>query len=1105
MSITSASQKYTSSTLAGPTALTEAASVMMVQARLLQTIELASVPQIQQLFMSATNAVLEASAMIATFPLELQATLVNEEAVAGEDNASTIVTATPNQIGILTHHNKELHNLLQTFQHDVTTVRDQRNALQDTVNQLIEHLFKLIEDIANQRIQFNTQLNSKTAEATAANTALVERTRALQEQIERAEQHNETALNNCRAEHQVVAERFHQEITRLLQRSERLQSEHVKTMVALTEHQTISQSAQDSLACTLQAEHEIRDQLTKSIDHYRVAQEEALSRITEAQHIKNFMEIKLVQETARANAAEDRLTAEIATRASLEERLQSLQYRYEVLLRDTLPPLSTHTSRMDRDQPSPINSENLSINPAHQEAQVPLPTYDFVPPRTQRSPAPTQNTPPPQNSGSSPGLALSPNLSPDPSSPSPASSPVLAPPVLALHTVSRIKEVKCEMFTGKDKYPGLGGGFDLFMRKFKQAILSESRRNNSTYTDELRETFLVTFLDGAASDFYFQFLDEFIDSHNRNPSYQEVQAALREEFRCKLSQSRLSDYLNKPKKPEQTWHGYYAYLRHVGKEMGGDQNALILEAFCKNASTDPGIQLQLASVIDYNATNINDEINKAFTLLTKLLGDGRKSSSHSQRSSNAKANINRASAASVTASTQVSAKPKLPQYSSTSRSRPKDGIKPCWVCKTTEHKTFDCPVIPDAQRRVGQASVATAVSPTDHAAESYVVEGADDTIIDSTGECFFLGSAEECIDHGSPLDSPTPNAFIGADACIVLQSRDAKLPTSTKWLIDSGATHHFTNNAAAIITPTPSFLRVRVANGSVLQAVSKGSVLLKTITNGTVTRFVLTDVHYVPAMPRNLLSVSKLIDQDFVVSFSRHCTLSTDDRIIARAPRELRLWSLSTISDTADEAAAFLARIESSTLRKWHERLGHLNYQNVVRMADKWLAAGIKLTNRTMPFCLQCAEAKQTRNRQGKQDTSRSAPTDEVGAVIGLDLKINISSVDRKGHKHVLTIVDYASGYNYVYLLKTKNEAFDKFVNFHANFQRQFDVRVKCIRSDPGGEFVNDKMRQYLQRHGILHQTTETDTSVQNGKAERFHRTLFNTTRAMLWSSGMQT
>ena len=52
---------------------------------------------------------------------------------------------------------------------------------------------------------------------------------------------------------------------------------------------------------------------------------------------------------------------------------------------------------------------------------------------------------------------------------------------------------------------------------------------------------------------------------------------------------------------------------------------------------------------------------------------------------------------------------------------------------------------------------------------------------------------------------------------------------------------------------------------------------------------------------------------------------------------------------------------------------------------------------------------------------------------------------------------------------------------------------------------MNDKITQYLQLHGIVHQTTEKETSVQNGKVKRFHRTLFNTTRAMIWSSGMQT
>ena len=124
MSITSTSSKDNLLALATPTALTEAASLMMFQARLLYDVELSSVPQIRQLLMDTTNAVIEASAMIATFPLEVQASLANDNAASGEDSASTIVTATPSQVGLLTHHNQELHHLLQSVYNEVTTVRN---------------------------------------------------------------------------------------------------------------------------------------------------------------------------------------------------------------------------------------------------------------------------------------------------------------------------------------------------------------------------------------------------------------------------------------------------------------------------------------------------------------------------------------------------------------------------------------------------------------------------------------------------------------------------------------------------------------------------------------------------------------------------------------------------------------------------------------------------------------------------------------------------------------------------------------------------------------------------------------------------------------------
>ena len=41
------------------------------------------------------------------------------------------------------------------------------------------------------------------------------------------------AINNYRAEHQVDVERLHQDITRLTQRNDRLQAEHINTVVAL--------------------------------------------------------------------------------------------------------------------------------------------------------------------------------------------------------------------------------------------------------------------------------------------------------------------------------------------------------------------------------------------------------------------------------------------------------------------------------------------------------------------------------------------------------------------------------------------------------------------------------------------------------------------------------------------------------------------------------------------------------------------------------------------------------------------------------------------------------------------------------------------------------
>ena len=100
-------------------------------------------------------------------------------------------------------------------------------------------------------------------------------------------------------------------------------------------------------------------------------------------------------------------------------------------------------------------------------------------------------------------------------------------------------------------------------------------------------------------------------------------------------------------------------------------------------------------------------------------------------------------------------------------------------------------------------------------ANAYVVDGTADNTSETAG-VFFLESAQARDDLTPLINMPSTNAFIGGDASVVIQEPASKCSASTSWLIDSGATHHSTHNAAAILSSSPSLLRISVAKRSVL-------------------------------------------------------------------------------------------------------------------------------------------------------------------------------------------------------------------------------------------------------------------------------------------------
>ena len=104
----------------------------------------------------------------------------------------------------------------------------------------------------------------------------------------------------------------------------------------------------------------------------------------------------------------------------------------------------------------------------------------------------------------------------------------------------------------------------------------------------------------------------------------------------------------------------------------------------------------------------------------------------------------------------------------------------------------------------------------------------------------------------------------------------------------------------------------------------------------------------------------------------------------------------------------------------------------------------------------------------------------------------------RGGKRYFITFIDDCTRYTYVYLLRTKDEAFDKFKIYKAESENQKDKKIKMVRSDRGGEYFSNEFDAFCEEHGIIHQKSAPFTPQQNGLAERKNRIFTDMINSML-------
>ncbi|CAA0840084.1 Unknown protein [Striga hermonthica] len=91
------------------------------------------------------------------------------------------------------------------------------------------------------------------------------------------------------------------------------------------------------------------------------------------------------------------------------------------------------------------------------------------------------------------------------------------------------------------------------------------------------------------------------------------------------------------------------------------------------------------------------------------------------------------------------------------------------------------------------------------------------------------------------------------------------------------------------------------------------------------------------------------------------------------------------------------------------------------------------------------------------------------------------------GSRYFLTFIDDASRKVLVYSLNTKDQVFEYFKEFHVMVERETRKKLKCLRSNNGGEYTSKEFDAYCRTYDIRHEKSVPCTPQHNGVAERMN------------------
>ena len=321
------------------------------------------------------------------------------------------------------------------------------------------------------------------------------------------------------------------------------------------------------------------------------------------------------------------------------------------------------------------------------------------------------------------------------------------------------------------------------------------------------------------------------------------------------------------------------------------------------------------------------------------------------------------------------------------------------------------------------------------------------------------------------------------------------------WILDSGASQHMTGNKDILENyeelATP--VSITWGDGHVAHGVGRGTAVLLAKSKMPVT---LREVLYVPSLAYNLLSISKATSAGATVYITQDTvTLVKGGTAVLKGVREEDLYYVHDAH--AGERALKAATVENANL--WHRRFCHLGYNNLAKLASKSMVTGMTTTAKDFHSaaekkCEVCIMSKHTREAFPESSTKSTRRLE----LIHMDVQGPFQTTSLGGMKYNATFLDDYSDLGVVRPVPSKDRVPDIVIEVIEMLENQCGERVRAVRSDRGGEYVNHRLRRYFGQKGIVHQTTAPYSPQQNGSAERLNRTLVEKVRAELQGAQLE-